>query len=264
MSVRKEFPQRPSSRRIGSTFGLKARDYDKNAPFQSLLISTLLDSTLSKLSGLRSVGDFGCGSGYFAKYSRDLLQPYSVIGLDIAFESLKHAKSRNTSGVQGDLNALPFKDASFDAIIAASVLQWVDDIDTCLKSLTHSIKPHGYFLFAVFTEHSFCELNATKQDLGISVPVNLHKGTDFITRLVTEQFSLCMSQTISQTFYFKTARDALKSISSYGATAMASEPLSRKALKELCALYEHKFTTEKGIPLTYSALIGCAQKGEVS
>lgn len=263
MSVRQEFPQTPSSRKIGSTFGLKARDYDQNTPFQSLLISTLLDSTLSILSLLQSVGDFGCGSGFFAKYSRELSLRYCVTGIDIAFESLKLAQSRDTACVQGDLNALPFKDASFDAIIAASVLQWIDDIDNCIKTLTRIIKPNGFFLFAVFTDQSFCELNTSKLDLGIPVPVNLHKSSDFIKSLVSEQFKICMSQTISHTFYFNTAHDALKSISSYGATAMTSKPLNRRTLKELCTQYEHTFSTDKGIPLTYSAIIGCAQKGGI-
>jgi malonyl-CoA O-methyltransferase len=263
VSVREEFPQTPSSRKIGSTFGLKVRDYDQNTPFQSLLISTLLESTQSILSQLHCVGDFGCGSGVFAKYSRELSLHYNITGMDIAFESLKLTKSRNTSSVLGDLNTLPFKDASFDAIITASVLQWINNIDKCIKMLTQLIKPHGYFLFAVFTEQSFCELNTAKLDLGIPVPVNLHKSSDFITNLISEKYIMCMSQTLSQTYYFKTARDALKSISSYGATAMASKPLSRRALNELCSLYEYKFSTDKGIPLTYSALIGCAQKGAV-
>ncbi|HMA65192.1 MAG TPA: methyltransferase domain-containing protein, partial [Chitinispirillaceae bacterium] len=230
---------------------------------QSLLISTLLESTSSILARLQTIGDLGCGSSFFAKCSLEHSLHYTVTGMDIAFESLQLAKSRNTSSIQGDLNALPFKDASFDAIIAASVLQWIEDVDTCIKALKRLIKPDGYFLFAVFTEQSFCELNAAKLDLGIPVPVNLHSGSDFVTGLASEQFKMCMSQTINQTFYFSTARDALKSISSYGATAMASKPLSHKALKELCALYEKKFSTEKGIPLTYSAIIGCAQKGDV-
>jgi len=263
VSVRKEFPQTPSSKKIGTTFGLKARDYDQNAPFQSLLISTLLQSALSILSPLKTVGDLGCGSGFFAKYSRDLLLQYRVTGMDIALESLKLAKSRNTSSVQGDLNALPFNDASFDAIIAASVLQWINDVEKCIDTVKGILKPDGYFLFAVFTEQSFFELNAAKQTLGIPVPVNLHKGSDFVKSLVTQQFKMCFSKTVTQTFCFNTAREALKSISSYGATAMASKPLNRRALNELCVQYEDAFSTDRGIPLTYSAIIGCAQKGGV-
>jgi len=264
VSLKKEFSQTPSSRKIGSTFGLKAQGYDQFTPFQSLLISELVECSSPIHSQLRTVADLGCGSGYFAKCSRDHSQQYTVIGLDIALASLKLAKPRNTTTIQGDINALPFKASSFDAVVAASVLQWISDIDNCITVVHDILKPDGYFLFAVFTEQSFCELNTAKQDLGIPVPVNLHNGLDFIVDLNSKQFNVCMSQTICQTFYFKTARDALKSISNYGATAMASEPLNRTMIKELCARYEHKFVSEKGVPLTYSAIIGYAQKGDVS
>jgi len=263
VALKKENSHTPSSRKIGSTFGLKAQSYDQNAPFQSLLISKLLESSLSIFSRVQTVADLGCGSAFFAKCVRDLSLQCKITGMDIAIESLKLAKSRNTISIQGDLNALPFKDSVFDAIIAASVLQWIEDVDNCVNTIKHILIPHGYFLYAVFTEDSFCELNTAKRQLGISIPVNLHRGSDFINNLSSKQFKMCMSQTVSQTFYFKSARDALKSISSYGATAMASKPLNRQTLKDLCTLYENMFCTKKGIPLTYSAIIGCAQKDDV-
>ncbi len=264
MSLKQEFSQTPSSRKIGSTFGLKAQGYDQNTPFQSLLISKLVEYSSPIHSQLRTVADLGCGSGCFAQYSHNHSLQYTVTGLDIARASLNLAKTRNTTTIQGDINALPFRASSFDAIVAASVLQWISDIDSCITVIHDILKPDGYFLFAVFTEQSFCELNATKRDLGVSVPVNLQNSSDFITSLNSKHFNVCMSQTICQTFYFKTARDALKSISNYGATAMASEPLNRTMLKELCALYEQRFLSGKGIPLTYSAIIGYAQKEDVS
>lgn len=250
----------PSSRKVSSTFGLKAHMYDKQALFQTLLIEKLIDLSEPILIQHHKFADLGCGSALFAKTLHNKNLNIDIAGIDISLPSLQIACKRNTNSIQGDINSLPIKNDSVDGIVASSVLQWIQNIDYCLDNIYQCIKPDGYFLFSVFTSKSFTELNSTKKSLGLSVPVNLHSDSVFLSMLAALGFSVCATETIEHTYYFKSARDALKSLSSYGATAMPSQPLNRKALKELCDIYEKDFRTERGIPLTYSAINGYAKK----
>jgi len=52
---------------------------------------------------------------------------------------------------QGDIHALAFSDASFDAVICSSVLyhQWVTDLDSALREMRRVLRPGGLLLINV-------------------------------------------------------------------------------------------------------------------
>jgi 2-polyprenyl-6-hydroxyphenyl methylase/3-demethylubiquinone-9 3-methyltransferase len=98
--------------------------------------------------GGRRVLDAGCGGGLVA---RELAAAGAeVVGVDRSLGSLGVAR-RATNGsfhpAQGRLERLPFAAASFDAVVAADVLEHLPDLPAAVAELARVLAPGGSFLF---------------------------------------------------------------------------------------------------------------------
>jgi SAM-dependent methyltransferase len=85
------------------------------------------------VDGETRVLDVGCGSGDGLELARD--RGAKAIGLD-----------RNPNGrdaVRGDMTSLPFRDASFDVVLAECVLCLSDDLRRTLTEIDRLLKPGG-------------------------------------------------------------------------------------------------------------------------
>jgi len=72
----------------------------------------------SYLKTRNSILDVGCGEGRFI--SQD---PQGILGIDWNPESVEHCKRRGYKVIQGDIRALPFKDASISGIHCSHVIE---------------------------------------------------------------------------------------------------------------------------------------------
>lgn len=73
-----------------------------------------------------------------------------VVGCDLSAEALRY--SRDTSGLpfaQADASRLPFASNSFDVIVAADVIEHVDDDGAAVHEFARVLKPGGHFVFTV-------------------------------------------------------------------------------------------------------------------
>jgi SAM-dependent methyltransferase len=108
----------------------------------------ILYSLESGLPGWRQafILDAGCGTGAVLE---QLGNPQKHVGIDLSPEAVALCRQRGLFNVtQGDLNALPFADASFDAVICSSVLyhRWVNDVAKALQELRRVLRPGGLLL----------------------------------------------------------------------------------------------------------------------
>ncbi len=97
-------------------------------------------------SGLR-VLDVGCGDGAYAiEVSR---RGGKVVGLDRSLPMLEAAWIRAaSSGVvirfcQGAAQSLPFRDASFDLVLAVTTLCWIHEPVIAIKEMSRVLRPGG-------------------------------------------------------------------------------------------------------------------------
>ena len=97
--------------------------------------------------------DLGCGTGELARHIDTA--KFRVIGCEISAEMLGRAAAGDPSGavkwVQLDpgWQMLPFESGSFDAVVAASVLEYVDQPGTVLGECARVLRPGGVMLCTV-------------------------------------------------------------------------------------------------------------------
>jgi ubiquinone/menaquinone biosynthesis C-methylase UbiE len=108
-------------------------------------IRASLIAGLGPLTG-RSVLDVGCGTGDDTRELVRLAGPGGrVVGTDVSDAMLAEARGRggDVEFVHGDVHALPFPDASFDAVRVKLVRLHSPDIDTADDELLRVLRPGG-------------------------------------------------------------------------------------------------------------------------
>lgn len=97
----------------------------------------------------KEIVDVGCGTGAILK---QLGNPEKNVGIDLAPEAISFCRQRGLNNVRlGDIHALPFPDASFDAVICSSVLyhQWVHHVENAVGEMHRVLRPGGVLLINV-------------------------------------------------------------------------------------------------------------------
>jgi SAM-dependent methyltransferase len=97
--------------------------------------------------------DLGCGTGELARASA--AAGMRVTACDISGEMLRHAAGRDPGGAVDWVKldpcwrSLPFEPACFDAVVAASVLEYVDSPSAVLAECARVLRPGGVVLCTV-------------------------------------------------------------------------------------------------------------------
>jgi len=100
-----------------------------------------------------NVLDFGCGTGQLAEHLAG--RGYRLTGCDIAEEMVSRAKmlfgDRGAAWVvlEPSWQRLPFVDGQFDAVVASSVLEYVDDVAAIVSEISRVVTPVGLVLATV-------------------------------------------------------------------------------------------------------------------
>jgi ubiquinone/menaquinone biosynthesis C-methylase UbiE len=90
--------------------------------------------------------DAGCGPGGNGAW---LAQHGDVVGVDVAADALQFVRDRrpSTMPVQASIEALPFRDESYDAVVGLTVLYTVPDDARALRELARVTRRGGALLF---------------------------------------------------------------------------------------------------------------------
>jgi SAM-dependent methyltransferase len=90
----------------------------------------------------RRVLEVGGGQGFFAeRLAREL--GADVVGIDVSERMVELQRSRGIEAQVGDVQSLPFPDASFDAVSAQYMLYHVPDLTRGLSELARVLRPGG-------------------------------------------------------------------------------------------------------------------------
>ncbi len=91
--------------------------------------------------------DCGCGIGFFSDAAKD--KGLSVVSLDFSQDALDRYRERGANGavlLRGDVETLPFKDASFPAIMCSDVIEHLYHPERLLAECLRVLEPGGRLL----------------------------------------------------------------------------------------------------------------------
>ena len=152
--------------------------YDKKAAElieRSYQTPEIVNQRLRTLAGLalvrgESVLDAGCGTGLLLEQEALAVGPGGrAEGVDYSEDMLAHARTRcggleQVNLQQGSVEALPFEDASFDALSCTQTLLYVKDMDKALAEYYRLLRPGGR-LAIIETDWSGAIMNSHDQAL---------------------------------------------------------------------------------------------------
>jgi len=85
--------------------------------------------------------DLGCGSGALAGALGEI--PGSYVGADLSPGMLREARRRDLAVARSEAGRLPFGGASFDAVLALGLLEYVPDPGAVLREVARVLAPGG-------------------------------------------------------------------------------------------------------------------------
>ena len=99
--------------------------------------------------------DLGCHSGQIAGILDSRGSISKLVQCDLSFTMLSHVEGLC---LVADEEVLPFSDESFDLVVSALSLHWVNDLPGCLTQIRRILKPDGLFLGAILGRGTLDEL----------------------------------------------------------------------------------------------------------
>lgn len=115
--------------------------------------------------------DAGCGAGLLALLAS--LRGSQVFALDASPDLLAVARERlpDADVREGDLEALPYPDASFDAVVAVNSIFYAADMAAAMRELARVVRPGGRVVVTAWGPPERCELlTALMQHIGPLMP----------------------------------------------------------------------------------------------
>jgi malonyl-CoA O-methyltransferase len=249
----------PEKRRIGRSFSQAARHYDRRALWQKKIARQLL----ARLEySPESALDLGCGTGELLALLAEKFPGIKLSGLDIARGMIEQARERLRVYPQivwqtGDMESLPYPDASFDLIVSNLALQWLASPSRTAGEARRVLRAEGCFLFTTLADHTLRELRAAYRKV-FGQADNLHKflPAEQIRAALTAQRFFVKSFTAEiETQYFPDLRSLLRSMQSVGAKNTDPRPLNKTQWR---ALQENYPQIDGQYPLTYEVVFALA------
>lgn len=102
-----------------------------------------------RLSGLKAgarIADLGCGSGVFTNILQQ--RGYHCTGVDLSPALIRIAREKfpGVEFIEGDIERLPFADASFDGVLLAGVVHHFSERSHCVAEIKRILRPGGKFV----------------------------------------------------------------------------------------------------------------------
>ncbi|MFG1174960.1 malonyl-ACP O-methyltransferase BioC [Erwiniaceae bacterium CAU 1747] len=242
---------------VAVAFGRAATCYNQHAELQRQCGERLM--ALARSGSAMQVLDAGCGTGWFSQ--RWQQNGHRVTALDLSAEMLRQAEASAvaTDYRQGDIEALPFADASFDRCWSNLAVQWCSDLKQGLSELYRVTRPGGQVLFSTLEAGALPEVASAWRALGAVVPLNPQPTVDEIARAGCK--TAMQLHRLTLTLAYPDALSALRSLKGTGVSHLhqgrAGIVLNRQRLEQLEQVWSRD---ERGYLLSWKLILGVIER----
>jgi SAM-dependent methyltransferase len=143
----------------GDLWGSRARDWaDFNEPAWQPVFEAVMQ--LAEAASGKRLLDIGCGAGGALKVAHR--HGADVAGVDASANlvAIAHKRLPEAAIEIGDMEALPFDDASFDIVTGINSFQFAGDLTNALAEAKRVLRPNGTLIMLVWGRRDECELTA--------------------------------------------------------------------------------------------------------
>lgn len=276
-------------------FNRHAYQYDRYARIQKQMAEDLLNLVEERImenedlasSGIGSILEIGCGTGYLTEKLTERFPLARVAALDLSEAMIAQAKERlndrqgQVDFIVGDAEELTFatnRTSRFDLIISNAAFQWFNEPSRTVRSYMRLLRMGGIFAFATFGPKTFSELHhsfreAERQLRLPSVPHGQSFPAENFWREVFEAdfggVGKCRLTWYEreQVLHYAGVREFLNQVKRIGAgnaTEAKRNHLTagKRLFRFMEQIYGEKYADAGGIRATYHVCFGVWQKGE--
>lgn len=231
-----------------SHFGAKVENYKSKAVTQ-LEIAKELAQYIS-LSGCNLNGiwlDIGSGPAVLDDCFYSQLPQIQPFLLDISKESLIDAHRVNSSicSICSDMDKLPLLPNSIDNIVASSSLQWSANTSQLLQNCKSILKENGVLALAVFTKGTLDNLRKAQEKFKLPKPVHFFSHEEMKNLLIENGFEIVTEMNTTKIEKYRSGVEALKAISTIGASHHSGKKLSPAMLRQFISFLESLSDSQK-------------------
>jgi malonyl-CoA O-methyltransferase len=251
---------------VGAAFGRAAHAYDTMANFQHQVCDRLA-TTLSSLplsQPPQRILDGGCGTGYGASLLRQQWPTALLVGCDLAPAMLHQAQHRGIAPVAGDLERLPFANASFELVWSSMALQWCQPARVYAE-LARVLAPGGVLVFSTLgpgtlheLEHAFASIDSHRRVLPFTPATQLEGA---LVAAGFSRFDLASESWVTRHADFKALLGTIRGIGASQVGGNRRPGLMGKSAWQAAQLRYEALRDPAGLlPATYEVVLGWAQK----
>ena len=211
---------------IKQRFAKNLNTYKENANIQKKMaekLSAYLDKNI-----YTNILEIGCGTGFLTEILNKKINFENYTANDIVPECSDFIKNINPEieFIPGDIETLINKhnEKKYDLIVSNASLQWVDDFEGIVKTLTKNLSNKGILLFSTFGNENYREIFFVQG-----------KKLEYHSAYELKQLFSEYSSTIEEEIHimsFKTPKDVLKHLQLTGVNAIESKVWTKKDMKE--------------------------------
>lgn len=210
--------------------------------------------------------DLGCHGGNLAQAVAGRGGIESLIQCDLSPGLARLASANGHATLAADEEALPFADASFDLVLSALSLHWVNDLPGALVQIRRALKPDGLLLAAMLGGDSLHELRVAlmqgelAEEGGVSPRVSPFADLrDAGGLLQRAGFALPVADLDRIDVSYPNALALMHDLRGMGETNASRErrgtAARRATLMRACAIYEERFGGADGrVPASFDVI----------
>jgi 2-polyprenyl-6-hydroxyphenyl methylase/3-demethylubiquinone-9 3-methyltransferase len=132
--------------------------------------------------------DVACGGGLLAPHLAKA--GYLHVGVDLSATALGQARAHGIAGIRGDATRLPFRDETFDVVVAGEILEHVRDVQTVIAESCRVLRGGGTLVIDTIADTWWGRFSSITvgERMPAGPPRRLHDGALFVNRdqLVSE------------------------------------------------------------------------------